>query len=112
MSIIIGLKPLTKHSTAITIRISPIRRIITLLPVSPIYLFSRVDARRIKKVIKVDRSNHAYQQYLLYQRIRIFHQHDTVGDCTEPQSIGMASGVIEISFTYVFTSSSFSFALE
>ena len=31
---------------------------------------------------KVDRSNHAYQQYLLYQRIRIFHQHDTVGDCT------------------------------
>ena len=29
----IGFTPLTKHSTAITIRISPIRRIITLFPV-------------------------------------------------------------------------------
>lgn len=35
ISIMMGLKPLTKHSTAITIRISPINRIITLLPVSP-----------------------------------------------------------------------------
>ena len=41
-----------RYSTAITIRISPIRRIITLLPVSPIYLFNRVEARSIRKVMK------------------------------------------------------------
>ena len=34
-----------KHSTAITIRISPIRRIITLFPVSPKTFTSRVEAR-------------------------------------------------------------------
>lgn len=46
----IGLAPPTKHSTAMTIRISPIRRIITLLPVSPNTLTSRVEARRMKNV--------------------------------------------------------------
>ncbi len=48
ISIRIGLTPLTKHSTAITIRINPIRRIITLFPVSPRIDTKRVDARRMK----------------------------------------------------------------
>lgn len=48
----IGFAPLTKHSTAITIRISPIRRIITLFPVSPNTFTSRVEARKMKNVIK------------------------------------------------------------
>lgn len=43
----IGRIPPTKHSTAITIRINPISRIITLLPVSPITFTSLVDKRRI-----------------------------------------------------------------
>ena len=47
-SIRIGFAPPTKHSTAITIRISPIRRIITLFPVSPSTLTKRVEARKIK----------------------------------------------------------------
>lgn len=42
----IGLRPPTKHSTAITIRINPIKRIITLLPVSPMSLTNRVDKRK------------------------------------------------------------------
>ena len=46
----IGFNPLTKHSTAITIKINPIRRIITLLPVSPKTFTNFVEARRIKKV--------------------------------------------------------------
>ena len=44
----IGFIPPTKHSTAITIRIRPMRRIMTLLPVSPSTLTKRVEARRIK----------------------------------------------------------------
>lgn len=46
-SVKIGLTPPTKHSTAITIRINPIRRIITLFPVSPIIFTKRVDKRKI-----------------------------------------------------------------
>lgn len=48
ISINIGRNPLTKHSTAITIRISPIKRIITLLPVSPKILTNRVEALNIR----------------------------------------------------------------
>ena len=43
----IGLRPPTKHSTAMTISRRPIRRIMTLLPVSPRKLNRRVDARRM-----------------------------------------------------------------
>ena len=50
MSTIIGFRPPTKHSTAITISISPIRRIMTLLPVSPSIGTSRVDARSMRYV--------------------------------------------------------------
>ena len=50
ISVNIGFTPLTKHSTAITIKMSPIRRIITLLPVSPNKLTKRVEAFNIKNV--------------------------------------------------------------
>ena len=49
ISINTGRIPLIKHSTAITIRISPISLIITLFPVSPKIFKSWVDAHRIKK---------------------------------------------------------------
>lgn len=47
-----GFSPVKKHSTAMTMRISPMSRIITLFPVSPIIFTSRVDALRMKYVIK------------------------------------------------------------
>ena len=52
MSMAIGLNPLIKHSTAMTIRINPISRIITLLPVSPNKLINRVDVLSIRNAKK------------------------------------------------------------
>ena len=52
ISIKIGFAPLTKHSTAITIKMSPMSRIITLFPVSPMKWTNLVDVRRIRAVIR------------------------------------------------------------
>ena len=47
ISVKIGFTPPTKHSTAITININPINRIITLFPVSPMLRTKRVERRNI-----------------------------------------------------------------
>ena len=52
ISVNIGFTPLTKHSTAITIKMSPIRRIITLLPVSPNKIDQTGGSFNIKNVRK------------------------------------------------------------
>ena len=49
ISVRTGCIPFMKHSTAMTIRISPISLIITLFPVSPRIFKSRVDTQRIMK---------------------------------------------------------------
>ena len=80
ISVNIGFTPLTKHSTAITIKMSPIRRIITLLPVSPNKLTKRVEALQYQECKKINKGNSAYKHPFHLKGMCILHQYDCIGN--------------------------------
>lgn len=96
MSVRMGHIPLMKHSTAITIKMSPMRRIITLLPVLPRMRSSDVDAQRM--------TNDTKHVKTMTPSITIFETLSgascmsviTVAIAPGPHSNGMARGVMVI----------------
>ena len=99
ISITIGFSPLKKNSTAITITISPINRIITLLPVSPSILIIREELLKIRyhKVITTATAMNII--ILVSQSVALFHITIALVIAPGPHNIGIDKGVIEISLT-------------
>ena len=95
----IGFKPLKKNSTAITITISHISRIITLFPVSPnnLIIFDELLKIRYTKVITAATANIIIP--FISQFPALFHITIALVIAPGPHNIGMDKGVIEISLT-------------
>ncbi len=95
-----GLKPLKKNSTAITITIKPISRIIILFPVSPSIFMILEELHKtikvIKQTIKIMEINMIFKIGSLASSIKTIELVIAPG----PQIIGMAKGVMEMSETY------------
>ena len=109
ISVRTGCIPFMKHSTAMTIRISPISLIITLFPVSPRIFKSRVDTQRIMKERRQTRAITQTSAILKIcsgaSSISVMPLEITPG----PHSIGTARGVTVMFLEYSFFSFSFSF---
>ena len=102
ISVRTGCIPFMKHSTAMTIRISPISLIITLFPVSPRIFKSRVDTQRIMKERKqtraITQTSAILKIYSGASSISVMPFEITPG----PHSIGTARGVTVMFLKYSF----------
>ena len=99
ISITIGFSPLKKNSTAITITISPINRIITLLPVSPSILIIREELLKIRYTKVITTATAMTIIILVSQSVALFHITIALVIAPGPHNIGIDKGVIEISLT-------------
>ena len=109
ISIKIGFAPLTKHSTAITIKMSPMSRIITLFPVSPMKWTNLVDVRRIRAVIRKTKAMIKIRIAFLSKVSASSINTIPLAIAPGPHNIGIAKGVIEMSSAKCIFSSSFNF---
>lgn len=95
----IGFKPLKKNSTAITITINPIKRIITLFPVSPNNLIIRDELLKIQYTKEITTTTAKTIINFISQPAALCHKTMALVIVPGPHNIGIAKGVTEISFT-------------